>query len=79
MELSQGQFKDLKESLAWQDICKELDLRIENLHQVMESEESTIETMYRCQGGIKAFREVRDNLLDFMINEASEERIESHE
>ena len=78
VELSRGQLEDFRNGALWEDIRKELSMRIDNLHSVMESEQATIEDIYRCQGGIKAFREVCDNLLDFLI-EASAERKENNE
>jgi hypothetical protein len=67
---------DFKKSAIWQDIVDEIDIRIKLQQEAMEDPDGnlSIEWIYRIQGGIKAYREIRDNLLESLIAMSSEER-----
>lgn len=67
---------DFAKSAIWEDIIDELDIRINQQLSALEDPDGqqTIEWIYRLQGGIKAYREVRDNLLESLIETSSEER-----
>jgi hypothetical protein len=67
---------DFMKSAIWEDIVDELDSRIDARRQELEDPDGNleIEMIYRIQGGIKAYREVRDNLLESLIAMSSEER-----
>ena len=75
---SVGQLKYFKEGSLWGDIVVELNIRISNLQSVLEDPDCalSIDTLRMTQGGIRSFKEVRDNLLDVLIDTASEEREE---
>lgn len=68
--------EDFKKSALWQDIVDEIDVRIKLQQESMEDPDGNLEVewIYRIQGGIKAFREIRDNLLESLIAMSSEER-----
>lgn len=68
--------EDFAKSAIWTDIVDELDSRIEARRQELEDPDGNLDINMLCriQGGIKAYREVRDNLLESLIAMASEER-----
>jgi hypothetical protein len=71
---SPATLEDFKKSSIYQDLVEEIDTRIKLQHETLEDPDGnlTIEWVYRIQGGIKAYREMRDNLLDSLIAMSSE-------
>jgi hypothetical protein len=71
---SPNEFIEFQKSNLWKDLVKELDVRIELRRLEMEDPDSmlTIDELRQAQGGIKAYREMRDNLLDSLIQMSSE-------
>jgi len=68
------QYKDFEKTDIWQSILNELNVRIDLRHMEMEDPDGLlkVEDLYRAQGGIKAYKEIRDNLLESLIAMAEE-------
>ncbi len=68
------QFRDFEKTDIWQAMIKELNVRIDLRHMEMEDPDGLlkVEDLYRAQGGIKAYKEIRDNLLDSLVAIAEE-------
>ena len=68
------QFRDFEKTDIWQAMIKELNVRIDLRHMEMEDPDGLlkIEDLHRAQGGIKAYKEIRDNLLDSLVAIAEE-------
>ena len=73
---SVAQLEDFKKTSIWEAIVAELNTRIDYLHQVLEDPDcnQSVDFIRMTQGGIRSFKEVRDNLLDVLIGLSSEER-----
>lgn len=69
-----NELEQFKKTAFWNDIVDELDMRISMRQQEMEDPDGNLDVnmLYRMQGAIKAYREVRDNLLDSLIAMSSE-------
>jgi hypothetical protein len=68
--------EDFRKSSYWEDIVDEINIRIGMRHEEIEDPDGNLDIsmIYRMQGAIKAYKEVRDNLLDSLIAMSSEER-----
>jgi hypothetical protein len=71
-----GMLEDFQKGSIWGDMVKEINTRIELRRLELEDPDGllTPEDLRRAQGGIKAYKEIRDNLLESLIMIASEER-----
>lgn len=71
-----GQLRDFKSSDIWEMIVEELLIRIENLRSEMEDPDGnlSIDKLRQMQGGIRAFREVKDTVLDYLMTQVEERK-----
>lgn len=67
--LTPQQVKDFKSSDLWSAIVAEINTRIDIRHIEMEDPDGllSVEDLYRAQGGIKAYKEVKDNILETIL------------
>jgi hypothetical protein len=74
MLCSPGMLEDFKKSSIWEDMVSEINTRIEIRRLEMEDPDGmlTVDDLRRAQGGIKAYKEIRDNLLESLIEMSSE-------
>jgi hypothetical protein len=73
--LSRGAWEDFRKTTLWESIKEELEVRIKQRMQELEDPDLqlTLDSIRQIQGGIKAYREISENLLDSLCA-LSEER-----
>ena len=66
--------EDFKKNVIWEDMVAEINVRIELRRLELEDPDGmlSVDELRIAQGGIKAYKEIRDNLLDSMIQMSSE-------
>jgi hypothetical protein len=74
LQVSLGQLKDFKDSSIWQSMVEEINVRIELRRLELEDPDGLLsaDDLRRAQGGVKAYKEIRDNLLESLIAMAEE-------